>query len=59
MGSLQQTNGGGERLSSKELAALMRAPRAKTAEEKRENIARATRGLRVEVRVTPALYGRR
>jgi hypothetical protein len=26
---------------------------------KRENVARATRWLRVEVRVTPALYSRR
>jgi hypothetical protein len=27
--------------------------------EKRKNVARATRWLRVEVRVTPALFGRR
>jgi len=59
MASASDTNGSVERLSSKELAALTRAPKAKTTEEKRENVARATRGLRVEVRVTPALYGRR
>jgi hypothetical protein len=59
MSSVRQTNGNLERLSPKELASLTRAPEAKTADEKRENVARATRGLRAEVRVTPALYGRR
>jgi hypothetical protein len=59
MSSVTQTNGNFERLSPEELASLTRAPTAKTTDEKRENVARATRGLRVEVRVTPALYGRR
>lgn len=59
MSSVRQTNGNFERLSPKELASLTRAPKAKTTHEKRENIARATRGLRAEVRLTPALYGRR
>jgi hypothetical protein len=59
MSSVRQTNGNLERLSPKELASLTRPPTAKTSDEKRETVARATRGLRVEVRVTPALYGRR
>jgi hypothetical protein len=59
MSSVRQTNGNLERLSPEELASLTRAPKARTADEKRESVARATQGLRAEVRVTPALYGRR
>jgi hypothetical protein len=59
MSYVRRTNGNLERLSPKELASLTRAPTAKTTDEKRENLARATRGLRVEIHVTPALYGRR
>jgi hypothetical protein len=55
----KQTNGRSERLSPEELAGLMRPATAKSSEEKREAVQRATRGLRVKVRVTPSMYGRR
>ena len=55
----RQTNGRDERLSPKELAELMRPATAKSPEEKRAALQRATRGLRVKVRVTPSMYGRR
>jgi hypothetical protein len=61
MGSVaaKQTNGKSERLSPEELAELMRPPTAKSLEEKRDAVRRATSGLRVKVRVTPSMYGRR
>jgi hypothetical protein len=55
----KQTNGRPERLSPEELAALMRPATAKSLEEKREAVRRATSGLRIKVRVTPSMYGRR
>jgi hypothetical protein len=48
-----------ERLSPEEIAALRRPATAKSIEEKRAAITQATRGLRVKVRVTPSMYGRR
>jgi hypothetical protein len=54
-----QTNGSPERLSPERLAELKRAATAKTPEEKRAALKRATEGLRVKVRVTPDMYGRR
>lgn len=50
------TNGHSNRLTPAQIAELTREPTAKTAEEKRENLRRATSGLRVGVRVTPSLY---
>jgi hypothetical protein len=52
----KRTNDNVDKLSSKELAALARPARAKSREAKREALERATRGLRVDVRVTPSLY---
>ena len=49
-------NGDLKRLRSDELAALTRPARARTREQKLEALERATRGLRVGVRVTPSLY---
>lgn len=54
-----QTNGTPERLSPERLAELKRPAAAKTPEEKRAALKRATEGLRVKVRVTPDMYGRR
>jgi len=54
-----QTNGKIERLSPEELAELRRPPKYKTPEERRAALKRATEGLRVKVRVTPDMYGRR
>jgi hypothetical protein len=48
-----------ERLSPERLAELRRPATAKTPEEKRAALKRATEGLRVKVRVTPDMYGRR
>jgi hypothetical protein len=55
----KQTNGRPERLSPERLAELTRPATAKTIEEKRAALKRATEGLRVKVRVTPDMYGRR
>jgi hypothetical protein len=55
----KQTNGRPERLSPERLAELKRPATAKTPEEKRAALKRATGGLRVKVRVTPDMYGRR
>jgi hypothetical protein len=52
-------NGKLERLSPEELAELRRPATAKSIEEKRAAVAQATQGLRVKVRVTPSMYGRR
>ncbi len=52
-------NGRLERLSPEELAELRRPATAKSIEEKRAAVAQATQGLRVKVRVTPSMYGRR
>jgi hypothetical protein len=57
--SKQTSNGRPDRLSSKELAELRRPATAKTLEEKRAAVEQATQGLRVKVRVTPSMYGRR
>jgi hypothetical protein len=54
-----QTNGKIERLSPEELAEMTVAPKYKTPEERRAALKRATEGLRVKVRVTPDMYGRR
>lgn len=56
---MKQTNGRPERLSPERLAELKRPATAKTLEEKRAALKRATEGLRVKVRVTPDMYGRR
>lgn len=55
----ETSNGKLERLSPEELAELRRPATAKSIEEKRAAIAQATQGLRVKVRVTPSMYGRR
>ena len=55
----KQTNGRPDRLSPERLAELKRPATAKTSEEKRAALKRATEGLRVKVRVTPDMYGRR
>ncbi|MHB1538136.1 MAG: hypothetical protein ACYCUM_12850 [Solirubrobacteraceae bacterium] len=55
----EQTNGRPERLSPERLAELRRPAAAETLEEKRAAAKRATEGLRVKVRVTPDMYGRR
>lgn len=55
----ETSNGKIERLSPEELAELRRPATAKSIEEKRAVVAQATQGLRVKVRVTPSMYGRR
>jgi len=45
-----------ERLSPEELARLKQPARLREREERRAAVERATRGLRVGVRVTPSLY---
>ncbi len=55
----ETSNGEFERLSPDELAELRRPASAKSIEEKRAAVAQATQGLRVKVRVTPSMYGRR
>ncbi len=54
-----QTNGKPQSLSPERLAELTRPPKYKTPEERRAALKRATEGLRVKVRVTPDMYGRR
>ena len=54
-----KTNGKIERLSPEELAKLMIPATAKTAEQKRAALKRATEGLRFKTRITPDMYGRR
>ncbi|MGP0101675.1 MAG: hypothetical protein ACLPUT_08655 [Solirubrobacteraceae bacterium] len=54
-----QTNGRPEPLSPERLAALTRPPKYTTPEERRAALERAAQGLRVKVRVTPDMYGRR
>jgi hypothetical protein len=54
-----QTNGKPQPLSPERLAELTRPPKYKTPEEKQAALKRATEGLRVKVRVTPDMYGRR
>ena len=54
-----QTNGKIEKLSPERLAELLVPATAKTPEEKEAAFKRATEGLRVNVRVTPDMYGRR
>lgn len=55
----ETSNGKIERLSPEEMAELRRPATAKSIEEKRAAVAQATQGLRVKVRVTPSMYGRR
>jgi hypothetical protein len=55
MDAMADTNGRITKLSSKELAALTRVPRV-SREKRREAVEQATRGLRVDVRVTPSVY---
>jgi hypothetical protein len=55
----KQTGGRLGRLSPERLAELKRPALAKNPEEKRAALKRATEGLRVKVRVTPDMYGRR
>jgi hypothetical protein len=55
----ETSNGKLARLSPEELAELRRPATAKSVEEKRAAVAQATQGLRVKVRVTPNMYGRR
>lgn len=55
----ETSNGELERLSPEELVELRRPASAKSIEEKRAAVAQATQGLRVKVRVTPSMYGRR
>lgn len=55
----ETSNGKIERLSPEELAELRHPATAKGIEEKRAAVAQATQGLRVKVRVTPSMYGRR
>jgi hypothetical protein len=55
----KQTNGQPERLNPERLAELTHPPSYKTVEERRAALKQATEGLRVKVRVTPDMYGRR
>lgn len=59
MNSMAQTNGKIKRLSREEIAALTRPAAATTPAQKRAALDRATRGLRVGVKVTESLYRRR
>ena len=54
-----QTNGRPQPLSPQRLAELTRPPKYKSPEERGAALKRATEGLRVKVRVTPDMYGRR
>jgi len=54
-----EPNGKIERLTAEEVAALTTSAQAKTPEERREAMRRATDGLRAEVRVTASMYRRR
>jgi hypothetical protein len=56
---MAEPNGQPARLSRAELSALTRAPKVTSGDAKRSIVRRATRGLRVDIRVTPPLYGRR
>ncbi len=56
MASMAQSNGKIKRLSRKELDAMTRPTQAMTPAQKRAVLDRATRGLRVGVRVTTNLY---
>jgi hypothetical protein len=55
----KQVNGRPARLSPERLTELKRPALAKTPEEKRAALKRATERLRVKVRVTPDMYDRR
>lgn len=46
------------RFSRDELSELTRAPKAKSPKAKQTAVRQATKGLRVDVRITPRLYGR-
>jgi len=56
MNEMAKENGKITKLSSSELTRLTRPARAKSRGAKREAVEQATRGLRVDVRVTPSLY---
>ncbi len=55
---MDAANGKLTRLSREELSTLTQAPRAKSRDEKQTAVRKATKGLRVDVRITPRLYGR-
>jgi hypothetical protein len=59
MSAMAKANDSTGRLSPEELATLTRPSRARSRKEKLETVERATRGLRLDVRVTPSLYGRK
>ena len=59
MRAMANTKNGSGRLSREELAEFRQPSRARSRREKLETVERATRGLRVGVRVTPSLYGRK
>ncbi len=54
-----QSNGRPKPLSPERLAELTHPPKYETLEERRAALKQATEGLRVKVRVTPDMYGRR
>jgi hypothetical protein len=56
---MAKTKNGSGQLSREELAALTRPSPVRSRKGKLETVERATRGLRVGVRVTPSLYGRK
>jgi hypothetical protein len=56
MDLVKQANGKIERLTREQVAALTRPAVVRTPEEKRAVLRRATRGLRVGVRVTRSMY---
>lgn len=55
---MAEPNGQPTRLSRTELSALTRAPKVTSGDAKQAIVRKATKGLRVDVRVTPPLYGR-
>jgi hypothetical protein len=56
---MSQTIGKIERLTAQEVAALTTPAQAKTPDERREAMRRATEGLRAQVHVTTSMYRRR
>lgn len=55
----KQTNGRPERLSPERLAELTHTPAYETLEDRCAALKQATEGFRVNVLVTPDMYGRR
>jgi len=58
-GLKSEQNGEIKRLTAAEVAALTTPAQAKTPEERREAMRRATTGLRTKVRVTTSMYRHR